>query len=250
MVFAYREANMKKLLLVIFLFILTTPSFAAITFRAAETAASLSANTVTVTKPTGTVDNDIMLAIAYVNDATATITPPAGWTLAESVNTTITAKATLYYKKASSEGANYQFDFSVTSRVRATIVTFTGQDTTTPVGDTSGQGNSSSTSAPAATVTSTVDNSVIVYGAIMDSGTGTSWTPPTDYTEATDTGGAASTTFAYATMASAGATGTITGTNSSAEANAAYLVVLNLTAPAATGASSIGTGVWNDTVFK
>ena len=247
----FTNTNMKKLLLILLL-LLPTQAFAAITFRAAETALSASANTVTVTKPTGTVDNDIMIAIAYVNDATATITAPSGWTLAETNNSPMTAKASLYYKKASSEGASYQFDFSATTRVRATIATFTGQDTTTPVGDTTAKGNASGDgSTPADSVTSTVDNSVIVYGAIMDAATDTSWLPPTDYTEAIDTGGEASTTFAYATKASAGATGTITATHSTPATNAAFLAVLNLTASApSTQGSYIGTGIWRDTVFK
>lgn len=68
----------------------------------------------TVTKPSGTVEGDLMFIHLMSQDTTPNITPPAGWTLLNSV--TATSGATeehasgLYYKIAgASEGASYVF---------------------------------------------------------------------------------------------------------------------------------------------
>ena len=50
---------------------------AAPTVRAAATAAGASSTSVTVNKPAGTAQDDVLVAPVYLEHATATITPPS-----------------------------------------------------------------------------------------------------------------------------------------------------------------------------
>ena len=65
-------------------------------------------NTV-ITKPTGTVDGDfILVAVYWFNDGT--MTPAAGWSTISTFNhPNATFNLGIYYKRASSEGANWTF---------------------------------------------------------------------------------------------------------------------------------------------
>lgn len=100
----------------------------AVAFVAAANANSNSTS-VTCNKPTGTADGDIMLALVIVrqNSGAPTITAPNGWT--ELLTQTVSnARRSLYWKRASSEGANYQFshDGSAGQKTQVTIGSFSG----------------------------------------------------------------------------------------------------------------------------
>lgn len=196
-------------------------------YRSSDGTLNASSNSVTVTKPASTADGDIMLALIYVNDATATITPPTGWTIIDTINTTITAKETLYWKRADSEGASYIFNFSVTTRNRGSIHSFTGVANSLPYNAHSVQGNDSGTNAIAPTITSVVDNSLIVFLCGQDSALTSTYTPPSGMTERYDSGGASAQEVADVILATAGATGTKTATpTDTTDQNAGFLVAL------------------------
>ena len=198
------------------------------TYRASATAVSTSANTLTVDKPTGTVNGDVLFALAYVNSSSVTITPPAGWNIIDTINTTITAKMTLYYKVASSEGANYRFDFSATTRVRVSIHAYYRADTIAPINAHSVKGNAAGANAVATGITSTVANSQIIFFAGMDSGLSVTFTPDGSLTERYDSGGVAAHEVADALQVTPGATGDKTAVPSDkTDENAAFLLALS-----------------------
>src|SRR3990167_5610804 len=76
-----------------------------VTIRADASSLTSGATSITVTKPTGTVDNDTMVAFIYHQTIEA-ITAPAGWTLLTSNNST-QGQAETFSKVAASEGADY-----------------------------------------------------------------------------------------------------------------------------------------------
>lgn len=100
-----------------------TTSSQSITFRAAATYESAASSSALVNKPAGTIDGDIMFAVvessvAYSNSL------PSGWTQVASNNPAAAEFYDLYYKIASSEGADYTFGFAANNKVKVTIVSY------------------------------------------------------------------------------------------------------------------------------
>jgi len=85
----------------------------ALTYRASSASGSTGVgDALTVTKPAGTVDGDILVAAFYWIDDTNTITPPAGWTLIrKTINTapSPTVQLVSFWKRAASEPASWVF---------------------------------------------------------------------------------------------------------------------------------------------
>lgn len=84
---------------------------------------------ITVNKPTGTADGDVMIAICGGTPST-----PSGWTLLGSADSGTNSLRTVkvFRKVASSEGSSYTF--SITSSIAcASILTYRGVSNTTPV---------------------------------------------------------------------------------------------------------------------
>jgi hypothetical protein len=144
----------------------------AVAFRAAATAtATSSPSSVTITKPTGTVDNDVMLAALSCDGGS--ITPPAGWTLVQSLPSTDADQIFEVYRRvAASEGANYQFNLSGVFEVVSAIVTYSGNDTTTPVDTSSERAGGSDEADPqtviATAITPSVNDCMIVFFGSVD----------------------------------------------------------------------------------
>lgn len=91
---------------------------------------SSNTDTITISKPSGTVDGDVMVAWTVIG-ATHTLTQPGGWTLLDSFDTgTGGFRMLVWYKIAASEGSNYTWTSS-SNTVPATgiISTFRGVDT-------------------------------------------------------------------------------------------------------------------------
>lgn len=65
----------------------------------------------TVTKPTGTTDGDLLITILNSNNGT-TITTLTGWTLLDSTSDNDAGQMSVYWKIASSEGADYTWAFT------------------------------------------------------------------------------------------------------------------------------------------
>ncbi len=94
---------------------------------ASATASATGSQTLTITKPTGTTDGDLMIMHVIYSDST--VSTPSGWTLKDSNTTASNGYTYLFYKVASSEGASYSV-VSVPSGnhgVLGTIVTLRNQ---------------------------------------------------------------------------------------------------------------------------
>lgn len=74
---------------------------------------------ITVNKPSGTVNGDIMV-IFFATTGTGTITPPSGWTNRTSL-TNGNRKYHVYTRTAASEGSTYSFSFTTTTFTSAII---------------------------------------------------------------------------------------------------------------------------------
>jgi len=101
-----------------------------VAYRSTATAtnpATTSASSITITKPSGTVDGDYMVLVTNAAEA-AVVTAPAGWILLESAVVTGSGiSSSLYMKKAASEGANYVVSFSGgATSCSGSITTFSG----------------------------------------------------------------------------------------------------------------------------
>lgn len=97
-------------------------------FRAVETAinaSGVSATSVTVTKPTGTADGDLLIAITH-SPASSSITAPAGWTRLGTFDDPSQIRSAIYKKFASSEGASYAWTFGTAGAIGVSIAAFSG----------------------------------------------------------------------------------------------------------------------------
>jgi hypothetical protein len=156
----------------------------AIAFRAkAEAAATTSS--VTIAKPTGTLDNDVMLAVIWSNRTS--ITTLAGWTLlaSEKVSSSLIA---IYWKRASSEGANYTWSSSSAAVMVGTIASYSGvmQGATPAVAFSDTAYVTDDTTLRAATVTCVGVNNLLVHVGCAYATSAITVTPPTDFTERVD----------------------------------------------------------------
>lgn len=78
---------------------------AQVTVVASATASATGSQTLTIAKPTGTADGDLMIMNVIRSDTT--VATPSGWTLKDSDTTGSNGYTYLFYKIASSEGASY-----------------------------------------------------------------------------------------------------------------------------------------------
>ena len=100
------------------------------------------ATSLTVNKPTGTAQNDVMIAAVSVRPNTAGLTSPSGWTLVRTVeNTGGAAHVLAIYRKVAgaSEPTSYTWTLSNSTGAVGGIQSFSGVDTTSPIDVESGQ---------------------------------------------------------------------------------------------------------------
>lgn len=91
----------------------------------------------TVGKPSGTANDDLMLAFIQTQGNVNIDAAPAGWTSLHNVVTTTTTNSgcrlACYWKKAASEGSNYTWSLNGSAIVAAVILSYTGVHLTTPI---------------------------------------------------------------------------------------------------------------------
>ena len=161
-----------------------TQASAAIAFRAAASAGTTT-TTLTINMPTGTVQDDVMVAAFGFRtnqpglSSDIGITPPAGWSLVRRLDNPDTGDGTdnglvVYLKVAgASEPASYQWSFTCSAScatygfqaAAGGILTFSGVDTATPIdgGGTVENGvNTISGAQTTPSVTTTVANTMLV----------------------------------------------------------------------------------------
>lgn len=157
-----------------------------IAFRAADGAntGTGTATSIAVNVPAGTVDGDVMVAVVFTTGGTgAEISAPAGWTTVNNTEVgTVLAVAT-FYRVASSEPASYTFTFDTTSSRQggAIISSYSGVDNTTPV-DVNDVLTESASDAnfDCPSVTTTVDDCMLVCTGGWQSTATASWPAGTD----------------------------------------------------------------------
>lgn len=86
----------------------------AIAYRAGATGGGGSASSVTITKPTGAVDGDILIVVLYMESTTATWNTLTGWTdiVANQQDEIPNFRLTTRWHRCSSDGADYTFNVS------------------------------------------------------------------------------------------------------------------------------------------
>lgn len=86
-------------------------------FRAGSTRADSVSTTVTITKPTGTADGDLLVVALQSDSSHHANSVPAGWTETLVGGGTLPSHGTLdtYYKIASSEGASWDWGYAASS---------------------------------------------------------------------------------------------------------------------------------------
>ena len=146
----------------------------AIAYRAGATGGGGDASSITINKPTGTLDNDILIACLY-REAAGAWTHPAGWSELYDAGSTDTGnpRLTVAWKRAASEGSNYQWTRTGSTWVIGAIAAFSGcLSTGSPIDV--GAGNSCTGGAAhtpvAATITTTVANTMLVASLINING--------------------------------------------------------------------------------
>ena len=196
------------------------------TFRSSASSATFSSgSTVTVTKPAGVVDGDLLLTFVGIRSTSVTMATPAGWTLVSGPDDEgSSVRGYLYSRVASSEPASQDWVASASSAtVRVTTVAVENGATVEDHAV-----STATTTAPSfGALTSAGASRLAVAGVVQRNNV--AWTDPSGYTGQVDEAlpGCEVATLA---VASAGAVAATTGTYSIAAASAAYHV---LVAPAA-----------------
>ncbi len=193
---------------------------------------------ITVAKPTGTVNGDILFCLISCGAPTVD-SVPSGWTLlGEYYNAGAYDRYYLYYKIASSEPASWTWSFSTSVTVRAVCSCYTGGDFD-PADPIDVVSNTSyrtlGTAVRAASMTVSAANSPLVFWAAGVSGTSKTFTKPsvptTGWVEDDDVGSTDSSRWleiCSMVWSGSGATGTMEATLSAQlEQKHAFAVALN-----------------------
>lgn len=140
----------------------TTHATRRIAFRAAAAAHNDTASTLVLPVPAGALPGDLLLS-SVADRGGATVTPPDGWTLLRSDASGTRLRLTTYYRiAATSEPPSYTWSFSRASNAAGGIVAYSGVDAAHPIDRAAGRANSSSRSITAPSVTTRVDDALLV----------------------------------------------------------------------------------------
>lgn len=168
---------------------------------------------VTLSKPSGTTDGDILVACVACGGPGITIAPPDGtWALLDNQSAGGPSVRT-FYKIASSEGADYTFTWTGSVAASAFVAAYSGGDGTSPINQHSAWDRATSTTTCTAdSVTTTVNECMILFVGVNNNGS--SFTGPSGYTSRVSTGSSSGVGLKLAELgqASAGATGNVTAT--------------------------------------
>lgn len=153
----------------------------------AGVANSTPGTSLTISVPSGTGNGTFMLAsvVTVGSDASVGFTPPAGWTLLQSVDSGASVgalQAKVYYRIANSEPSNYTWTISGTGTQNGgSIATFTGVDAVSAV-DASIKNLGTGATVSSTAVAAASPNDWIVWDFMMSSNTLSAYVTPTGYT--------------------------------------------------------------------
>jgi hypothetical protein len=208
------------------------------TFRGASSVTNLSGASFTVAKPAGLQEGDVQLAfIATDGDVvTSVISGGATWTLVDRLfvtNGDANTFALFWQVAGASEPATYDVSTGFNWDTSVLILAYSGVDNTTPIATQlatnpdSGSPPSSPVSIAANAITTTADNQMVVWfgGVDWNSSSAADFTDPASTTRrAIENGAGWSNALAVDfVQASAGSTGTVTGTGTLAAASGNFL---------------------------
>lgn len=199
-----------------------------------------------VNAPAGCSDGDILLVFMVTNGASLpSITDPANWTTVGTDRTEDTYYHVRYHvawKEFQTGETSYTWTLTNAATAEATIIAFTGVDTTTPINANNGTANVWSANLSVSQITTTVDNCMVILFSGNYMYSGITWSAQqlggSNMTEAFDNpntyNGSAG---AYLEKTSAGATGAGTATASaSCDCYGGFLLAL---APIVAGVTGV-----------
>ena len=179
--------------------------------------------TVTIAVPTGTADNDVMVAIVQRGGGVSEPDVPTGWTSIDYESTGPSTRK--YWKVASSEPASYDFTSSGIN-IAGVISTYRGVDTTSPINaNVYWNRLTGGSNITANTLTPSVDNCMIVFLGGVGGSTGTV-TKPTGWNAREEQVGNQVICVADLLQTTAAATGSVTATTSLTANTQAAMVAL------------------------
>lgn len=199
----------------------------AIAFRNKQDADSStsSVTSLQVTKPTGTVADDVLIFGAILLDnASRTFTPPSGFSLIINNSGLSAGRLVTYYKVAGgSEGANYTMSWNgIATPAIGCILAYSGVHGSSTIDDSDSVFNSATGAnavIPSVDATGLERMLVSIYATSGSTGSASTWTQPASMNERVDRsntqfGVGLSMGAADLSLSSSGATGTKTATNS------------------------------------
>ena len=178
----------------------------AVTWRNTQNITTTGATTITVTKPTGTVDGDLLILQLVQNTLTQTVTRDLqDWKEIPNTNLITGSRFTaLYYKYASSEPASYTFTTIVSSVYKISLTSFYGVGNVA-IDTYATQINATSTNRVWPSLTMSAAGMLACFGSMEQT-----TVPPASMTERIDV--ATISMYLMTESVSVGATGTRTGT--------------------------------------
>lgn len=195
----------------------------AIAYRAGSTAGNSGGGNISISKPSGVVDGDILLALTYREDGAWTLPAGWAWVSAEQVNSTGEAWIRVAWKRASSEGSSYTFTKSGSAWRIVTMGAWSGCATSGDPFEAATGYTESLAVVKATSITTTVADTMCVACAASYSGDNIG-VSSSGYTQRAELGGCE--LFEKA-KAATGATGTISfGTVSGSDWASVHLALL------------------------
>lgn len=220
----------------------------AIAYRSHTVQNNSGSGTITINKPSGVVDNDLLIAFFSEDSDTPRITA-TGWTAFSGTGIGASGEIVVgtsevlqcFYKVASSEGASWNFTPSASYTGVVGVIAYSGVDTTTPIDVAAGATPASGTTHTSASITPSVVNTMLVGIWMIDSNAANTWSTA-DMTERIDqsTGSAAFVTLSvhdliYGSTSAVTKTATFTASDTAA----VLLVALKPASSGVTGDAAI-----------
>lgn len=171
--------------------------------------------TLQITKPTGTVADDVLIfAVSLRVNTAQTFAPPSGFVLIRNTSGITAGRIATYYKVAGgSEPANYTMGWSSTSNATGCILGYSGVHTSSTIEDNNGAYNSATGADIVIPSVSAADIQRVLVSIYGSSGASPTWSPPAGMTEQVDRNATScSIGAADQSLATGGATGTRTAT--------------------------------------
>ncbi len=213
----------------------------AIAYRSHTVQNNSGSGTITINKPSGVIDGDLLIAF-FSEDSDSPRITASGWTafsgtgIGASGEIVVGTSAVLqcFYKVASSEGASWNFTPSASYTGVVGVIAYSGVDTTTPIDVAAGATPASSTTHASASITPSVINTMLVGIWMIDSNGANTWSTG-DMNERVDqsTGSSAFVTLSVHDLIY-GSTSAVTKTATFTASDAAAVLIIALK-PASSG---------------